>query len=164
MNSNKSYGAYVLSPGEYASGQIHPKSSNPAQLYGSSESSGPAQIMRGLRPDLELKDQEAMRKEKNSGISRPLSAREQLFGSNCLYYDETSPQLSPVYQSEAAREIIMEMSNSPARRTANRRQIRKEKRRHHTVSNIRHVTDNENHLSRMVCSSCVYVIHVPMPR
>ncbi|KAL0273170.1 UNVERIFIED_CONTAM: hypothetical protein PYX00_005908 [Menopon gallinae] len=83
--------------------------------------------------------------------NRPLTAREQLFGAN--YYtspeDGNSPQLSPVYQSEAAREIIMEMSSNSARNNANRRQVPREKRRHHTVSNIRHVYDSDSHFSRM---------------
>lgn len=95
------------------------------------------------------RNQETLKKGPEN--NRPLTAREQLFGSNYYLNDESSPQLSPVYQSEAAREIIMEMSSNSARRPGNRRQVRKEKRRHYTVSNIRHVTDNDNHLSKMVC-------------
>lgn len=105
----------------------------------------------GVEPDhrqyLPVRNQ----KQRSPDSSRPLSAREQLFGSNTYLDDESSPQLSPVYQSEAAREIIMEMSNSSIRKNnSNRRQVPREKRRHHTVSNIRHVTDNDSHFSRMV--------------
>lgn len=62
-----------------------------------------------------------------------MTAREQLFGPPAVPTGG-SPQLSPVYQSEAAREIVEEMARSSA---TNRRPVPKEKRRHHTVSNIR---------------------------
>ena len=122
------------------------------------ESCGPAQVTRGLKIEPDQKDQRFDEKKgKNSEGCRPLTAREQLFGSSNYYLnDENSPQLSPVYQSEAAREIILEMSGNPVRRQGNRRQIRKEKRRHHTVSNIRHVTENENQFSKMVRTKCVF--------
>lgn len=122
------------------------------------ESCGLAQVTRGLKIEPDQKDQRFDEKKgKNSEGCRPLTAREQLFGSSNYYLnDENSPQLSPVYQSEAAREIILEMSGNPVRRQGNRRQIRKEKRRHHTVSNIRHVTENENQFSKMVRTKCVF--------
>jgi len=69
---------------------------------------------------------------------RPMSAHAQLFGST----DDDSPRLpdegvsmegssssgpvSPVYQSEAARAIVQEMTR--------RRAVPKTKRRHHTVT------------------------------
>lgn len=104
----------------------------------------------GVEPDHRQYLPSRGQKQRSPDSSRPLSAREQLFGSNSYLDDENSPQLSPVYQSEAAREIIMEMSNISIRKNSNRRQIPREKRRHHTVSNIRHVTDNDSHFSRMV--------------
>ncbi|XP_065205753.1 uncharacterized protein kmr isoform X2 [Planococcus citri] len=46
-----------------------------------------------------------------------------------------SPQLSPVYQSEAAKQIVQEMvMKSNKNGECNRRLVPKEKRRHHTVS------------------------------
>lgn len=107
--------------------------------------------MRNLNVDSDRQQYYRAQKQRSPDSSRPMSAREQLFGSNCYLSpeDEISPQLSPVYQSEAAREIIMEMSNSSVRKNTNRRQVPREKRRHHTVSNIRHVTDSDSHF-RMV--------------
>ncbi|XP_046665170.1 uncharacterized protein LOC124357421 isoform X2 [Homalodisca vitripennis] len=57
--------------------------------------------------------------------SHSVSAHEQLFGSSDTLL---SPQLSPVYQSQAARQIVEEMA------VTNRRAVPREKRRHHTVS------------------------------
>lgn len=152
-NSSKNYGGCRTQPNEYSAGRKNSKSSEACQSFSPNGSCGPAQVVRGLRLYSEQqREHEAMRKEKMGPEiqTRPLTAREQLFGSGYSLNDEPSPQLSPVYQSEAAREIIMEMSGMPVKRPLNRRPIRKEKRRHHTVSNIRHVTDSESHLSRMV--------------
>nr|XP_018897235.1 PREDICTED: uncharacterized protein LOC109030629 isoform X1 [Bemisia tabaci] len=82
------------------------------------------------------------------------SAREQLFGSNgsveassARSSTENSPQLSPVYQSEAARQIIQEISGKESVKLPNgvgknvtnnnKRLVPREKRRHHTVSSGR---------------------------
>ncbi|XP_017777199.1 PREDICTED: uncharacterized protein LOC108563122 isoform X3 [Nicrophorus vespilloides] len=46
---------------------------------------------------------------------------------------EKSPELSPVFQSEAARQIITEMSTSDSPKQVNRRAVPKEKRRHYTA-------------------------------
>lgn len=69
----------------------------------------------------------------DSDSTSPLSATEQLFGSSdTLLSPPLSPayasQLSPVYQSQAARQIVEEMAFN------NRRAVPREKRRHHTVS------------------------------
>lgn len=60
-----------------------------------------------------------------------------------------SPQLSPVFKSEAAKQIIKEMSaektDSPRRRP-----IPKEKRRHYTVSSSKPMLDLEDNFSKMV--------------
>lgn len=84
--------------------------------------------------------------------SRSLTAHELLFG---VSHDEpishhyaitspgssdVSPQLSPVFKSEAARAIVMEMSSMRdstghnVEHQPHRRAVPKEKRRHHTVS------------------------------
>lgn len=72
--------------------------------------------------------------ESSSPSSRSVSAHEQLFGSCASLGSEgegtTSPQLSPVYQSQAARQIVEEI----AWRSGGKRLIPREKRRHHTVS------------------------------
>ncbi|XP_039295349.1 uncharacterized protein LOC120353912 [Nilaparvata lugens] len=62
------------------------------------------------------------------------SASDQLFSPQST--DQLfSPQLSPVYQSEAARQIIEEMSASrQGGCSSNKRLVPREKRRHHTVS------------------------------
>jgi hypothetical protein len=63
---------------------------------------------------------------KNETEAGKVTAREQLFGGG-----GGSPQLSPVYLSEAARQIVEEVA---WRGRGGRRLIPKEKRRHHTVS------------------------------
>jgi len=62
---------------------------------------------------------------------------------------ESSPQLSPVFKSEAAKQIIKEMTE---KRTEGprRRQIPREKRRHYTVSSSKPVLDLEDTFSKMV--------------
>lgn len=80
----------------------------------------------------------------------PPTAHERLFGSaasiNSLH---DSPQLSPVFKSEAAKQIIKEMtekkSDSPRRRP-----VPKEKRRHYTVSSSKPILDLEDAFSKMV--------------
>lgn len=75
-----------------------------------------------------------------------------MFGPQSTAIDNPSPQLSPVYQSEAAREIIEEMARNS---NANRRTVPKEKRRHHTVSNIRLAIDPAE---RVVCFMSFQII------
>jgi hypothetical protein len=88
----------------------------------------------------------------SSSPGRSLTARELLFGVNhdepvSRHYavaspgsSDVSPQLSPVFKSEAARAIVIEMSSmrdSAGHNVENqprRRAVPKEKRRHHTVS------------------------------
>lgn len=48
---------------------------------------------------------------------------------------DKSPELSPVFKSEAARQIITEMSNQEMPKQLNRRAVPKEKRRHYTAPN-----------------------------
>lgn len=80
----------------------------------------------------------------------PPTAHERLFGSaasiNSLH---ESPQLSPVFKSEAARQIIKEMAE---KRTEGprRRVVPKEKRRHYTVSSSKPILDLEDTFSKMV--------------
>ncbi|KAI4487873.1 hypothetical protein M0802_011761 [Mischocyttarus mexicanus] len=59
-----------------------------------------------------------------------------------------SPQLSPVFKSEAARQIIKEMTERKVD-GPRRRQVPKEKRRHYTVSSSKPVLDLEDNFSRM---------------
>lgn len=73
----------------------------------------------------------------SSSPSRSISAHEQLFGSAASLGSVgsegdggLSPQLSPVYQSQAARQIVEEI----AWRSGGKRLVPREKRRHHTVS------------------------------
>ncbi|GLH08906.1 Uncharacterized protein GBIM_14042 [Gryllus bimaculatus] len=87
--------------------------------------------------------------------NRPLSAHEQLFGQAqyCMTSpgsSDASPQLSPVFKSEAARAIVMEMSS--LRETSDhprKRAVPREKRRHHTVSSSRPLLDMEANITRM---------------
>lgn len=60
-----------------------------------------------------------------------------------------SPQLSPVFKSEAAKQIIKEMTERKVD-GPRRRQVPKEKRRHYTVSSSKPVLDLEDSFSRMV--------------
>ncbi|XP_014483587.1 PREDICTED: uncharacterized protein LOC106749041 isoform X2 [Dinoponera quadriceps] len=59
-----------------------------------------------------------------------------------------SPQLSPVYKSEAAKQIIKEMTEKRVE-GPRRRQIPREKRRHYTVSSSKPVLDLEDTFSKM---------------
>ncbi|XP_066589573.1 uncharacterized protein [Prorops nasuta] len=63
-------------------------------------------------------------------------------------FSETSPQLSPVFKSEAAKQIIKEMTEKKVE-GPRRRQIPKEKRRHYTVSSSKPVLDLEDTFSKM---------------
>lgn len=60
-----------------------------------------------------------------------------------------SPQLSPVFKSEAAKQIIKEMTEKRVE-GPRRRQIPREKRRHYTVSSSKPVLDVEDTFSKMV--------------
>ncbi|KYN03304.1 hypothetical protein ALC62_05854 [Cyphomyrmex costatus] len=59
-----------------------------------------------------------------------------------------SPQLSPVFKSEAAKQIIKEMTEKRVE-GPRRRQIPREKRRHYTVSSSKPVLDLEDTFSKM---------------
>lgn len=111
--------------------------------------------------------------------NRPLTAHEQLFGGShddpaSHHYAITSPvsfdvspQLSPVFKSEAARAIVMEMSSMRDAAGHNlehqprRRAVPKEKRRHHTVSSSQPLLDIETSTSpimvhlRIVTFCCI---------
>jgi hypothetical protein len=93
--------------------------------------------------------------------NRPLTAHEQLFGvshDDPVFHhyaitspgsSDVSPQLSPVFKSEAARAIVMEMSSMKDAAGYNmehqprRRAVPREKRRHHTVSSSQPLLDIE---------------------
>lgn len=60
-----------------------------------------------------------------------------------------SPQLSPVFKSEAAKQIIKEMTEKRVE-GPRRRQIPREKRRHYTVSSSKPMLDVEDTFSKMV--------------
>lgn len=60
-----------------------------------------------------------------------------------------SPQLSPVFKSEAAKQIIKEMTEKRVE-GPRRRQVPREKRRHYTVSSSKPVLDLEDTFSKMV--------------
>jgi hypothetical protein len=96
--------------------------------------------------------------------NRPLTAHEQLFGVShndpvSLHYgitspgsSDVSPQLSPVFKSEAARAIVMEMSSlrdaaGHVEHQPRRRAVPREKRRHHTVSSSQPLLDIESSAS-----------------
>lgn len=64
-----------------------------------------------------------------------------------------SPQLSPVFKSEAAKQIIKEMTEKRVE-GPRRRQIPREKRRHYTVSSSKPVLDLEDTFSKMVFFFC----------
>ncbi|GFG38455.1 hypothetical protein Cfor_11205, partial [Coptotermes formosanus] len=103
--------------------------------------------------------------------SRPLTAHEQLFGLShddpaslhcgitSLGSSDVSPQLSPVFKSEAARAIVMEMSSMRDAAEHNvehqpcRRAVPKEKRRHHTVSSSQPLLDIESSASPIMGSA-----------
>lgn len=121
---------------------------------GSSSSAESTSSQRALSPSL------------NS--NRPLTAHEQLFGGShddpaSHHYavtspvsSDVSPQLSPVFKSEAARAIVMEMSSLRDAAGHNvehepcRRAVPREKRRHHTVSSSQPLLDIETSASPMM--------------
>ena len=82
------------------------------------------------------------------------SIKERLFGSlgsvASLNSVSESPQLSPVFKSEAAKQIIKEMAKEKKSDTPKRRQVPKEKRRHYTVSSSKPMLDLEDAFSKMV--------------
>jgi len=100
-----------------------------------------------------------------SNLNRPLTAHEQLFGVSHddpvpVHYgitspesSDVSPQLSPVFKSEAARAIVMEMAfmrdagGQNMEHQPHRRAVPKEKRRHHTVSSSQPLLDIESSAS-----------------
>ncbi|XP_051160780.1 uncharacterized protein LOC127281217 isoform X3 [Leptopilina boulardi] len=93
----------------------------------------------------------------NSGPMSPTiipSVHERLFGSAASLngIGETSspppPQLSPVFKSEAAKQIIKEMTEKKID-TPKRRLVPKEKRRHYTVSSSKPIFDLEDTITKM---------------
>ncbi|CAG2064401.1 unnamed protein product, partial [Timema podura] len=88
---------------------------------------------------------------------RQLTAHEQLFGGGSHIYltspgssEDMSPQLSPVFKSEAARAIVMEMASMrDSGDQPKKRVIPREKRRHHTVSSGRSLLDMDSTFSVM---------------
>jgi hypothetical protein len=64
---------------------------------------------------------------------------------------ELSPQLSPVFKSEAAKQIIKEMTEKkPEVGRPRKRQVPREKRRHYTVSSSKPIFDLEDSFTKMV--------------
>ncbi|XP_068993141.1 serine/arginine repetitive matrix protein 2 isoform X1 [Neodiprion pinetum] len=79
----------------------------------------------------------------------PPTAHERLFGSAASINSlRDSPQLSPVFKSEAARQIIKEMAEKRSE-GPRRRPVPKEKRRHYTVSSSKPILDLEDTFSKM---------------
>lgn len=78
-----------------------------------------------------------------------LDGQEKAYGSSLNVNASSSPQLSPVFKSEAARQIIKEMTEKKVE-GPRRRQIPREKRRHYTVSSSKPVLDLEDTFSKMV--------------
>ncbi|XP_063981156.1 uncharacterized protein Kmr isoform X3 [Diachasmimorpha longicaudata] len=77
------------------------------------------------------------------------SAQERLSGSAVSINSvNESPQLSPVFKSEAAKQIIKEMTEKRSD-GPRRRQVPKEKRRHYTVSSSKPMLDLEDTFSKM---------------
>ncbi|KZC14363.1 hypothetical protein WN55_06795, partial [Dufourea novaeangliae] len=74
--------------------------------------------------------------------------QERPFGSTLTVNASNSPQLSPVFKSEAAKQIIKEMTEKKVE-GPRRRQIPREKRRHYTVSSSKPVLDLEDTFSKM---------------
>lgn len=91
------------------------------------------------------------------GDKSSLSAHEQLFGSvaSLVSSEGGSPQLSPVYQSEAARQIVEEMA---AGKIGGRRLVPREKRRHHTVSSGRPVLRIDTSYSAVSISFFILIV------
>ncbi|CAK9804408.1 Pleckstrin homology domain-containing family A member 7 [Anthophora plagiata] len=77
-----------------------------------------------------------------------LECHDRQFGSSLNVNTSNSPQLSPVFKSEAARQIIKEMTEKKVE-GPRRRQIPREKRRHYTVSSSKPVLDLEDTFSKM---------------
>ncbi|XP_023289885.1 serine/arginine repetitive matrix protein 2 isoform X1 [Orussus abietinus] len=85
----------------------------------------------------------------NSTAVSPVPPRDRFFGSAASINSlSESPQLSPVFKSEAARQIIKEMTEKRSE-GPRRRQVPKEKRRHYTVSSSKPVFDLEDTFSKM---------------
>ncbi|XP_029163107.1 uncharacterized protein LOC114934598 isoform X3 [Nylanderia fulva] len=82
----------------------------------------------------------------NSGVhdARPIPVAAATTNAN----KSESPQLSPVFKSEAAKQIIKEMTEKKVE-GPRRRQIPREKRRHYTVSSSKPVLDLEDTFSKM---------------
>ncbi|XP_011299981.1 uncharacterized protein kmr isoform X3 [Fopius arisanus] len=77
------------------------------------------------------------------------SAQERLTSSTMnINNANESPQLSPVFKSEAAKQIIKEMTEKRSD-GPRRRQVPKEKRRHYTVSSSKPMLDLEDTFSKM---------------
>lgn len=72
-----------------------------------------------------------------------------------------SPQLSPIFKSEAAKQIIKEMTEKKVE-GPKRRQIPREKRRHYTVSSSKPILDLEDTFSKMVffVSFLIYLFYL----
>lgn len=82
--------------------------------------------------------------------SSNLEGQEKAYGSSLnVNTSSSSPQLSPVFKSEAARQIIKEMTEKKVE-GPRRRQIPREKRRHYTVSSSKPILDLEDTFSKMV--------------
>ncbi|XP_076626292.1 uncharacterized protein LOC143344276 isoform X2 [Colletes latitarsis] len=77
-----------------------------------------------------------------------LEPQDRQFGSTLNVNASNSPQLSPVFKSEAAKQIIKEMTEKKVE-GPRRRQIPREKRRHYTVSSSKPVLDLEDAFSKM---------------
>ncbi|XP_017752141.1 PREDICTED: uncharacterized protein LOC108545174 isoform X2 [Eufriesea mexicana] len=77
-----------------------------------------------------------------------LEGQDRAFGSSLNVNTSNSPQLSPVFKSEAAKQIIKEMTEKKVE-GPRRRQIPREKRRHYTVSSSKPVLDLEDTFSKM---------------
>ncbi|KAG7204362.1 hypothetical protein KM043_004810 [Ampulex compressa] len=85
-------------------------------------------------------------------VSPPIlpEARERAFGGLAGINDRPdSPQLSAVFKSEAAKQIIKEMTEKRSEGGPRRRQVPREKRRHYTVSSSKPVFDLEDTFSKM---------------
>ena len=114
-----------------------------------------------------------------SNSNRPLTAHEQLFGVSHdpvpVHYgitspgsSDVSPQLSPVFKSEAARAIVMEMAfmrdagGHNMEHQPHRRAVPKEKRRHHTVSSSQPLLDIESSVSPNMVYTYYKACHFPL--
>lgn len=86
-----------------------------------------------------------------------LEGQDRTFGSSLNVNASNSPQLSPIFKSEAAKQIIKEMTEKKIE-GPRRRQIPREKRRHYTVSSSKPILDLEDTFSKMV--SFIFVFYV----